>query len=154
MDRILWIKYGRGRMAISVDTFFPTSRTRIRKLVKIMRLDCDHDLGPELVTMMEDRLQSVKEEWRDLYTTIDEKKIRWEQSAAVLQHRQKLVNDLRKRKEKALLEDAMAARKQAEEVERELRLEYRTAKNRIRKLETLHKALRLNVEIVKEETGK
>lgn len=72
MDRILRINYGRGKMCINVDTFFPTSRTRIRKLWRIMHMDYEHDGKDELIEMLEDRMQAIKEEWRDLYDSMGE----------------------------------------------------------------------------------
>ena len=125
MDRILRINYGRGKMRIDVDTFFPTSRTRIRKLGRIMRMDYEHDRKDELIEMLEDRMQAIKEEWRDLYNSMGERKIKLENAQHTLDMRRQLVANLRKRKEKALLEDAMLSRKNAEEIEHDLRLEYR-----------------------------
>lgn len=111
MDRILRINYGRGKMCINVDTFFPTSRTRIRKLGRIMHMDYEHDGKDELIEMLEDRMQAIKEEWRDLYDSMGERKIKLEDAQRTLYMRRQLVDNLRKRKERALLEDAMFSRK-------------------------------------------
>lgn len=151
MDRILRINYGRGKMCIDVDAFFPTSRTRIHKLGRIMRMDYEHDGKDELIEMLEDRMQAIKEEWRDLYDSMGERKIKLEDAQKTLDIRRQLVNNLRKRKEKALLEDAMFSRKKAEELEHDLRLEYRAAKARLNRLERDYTALKQNVEVVKDE---
>lgn len=151
MDRILRINYGRGKMCINVDTFFPTSRTRIRKLGRIMHMDYEHDGKDELIEMLEDRMQAIKEEWRDLYDSMGERKIKLEDAQRTLYMRRQLVDNLRKRKEKALLEDAMFSRKKAEEIERDLRLQYRAAKARLNRLERDYTALKQDVEVVKDE---
>lgn len=151
MDRILRINYGRGKMCINVDTFFPTSRTRIRKLGRIMHTDYEHDRKDELIEMLEDRMQAIKEEWRDLYDGMGERKIKLEDAQRTLDMRRQLVDNLRKRKEKALLEDAMLSRKKDEEIEHDLRLEYRAAKARLNRLEKDYKALKQNAEAVKDE---
>lgn len=151
MDRILRINYGRGKMRINVDTFFPTSGTRIRKLGRIMRMDYEHDRKDELIEMLEDRMRAIKEEWRDLYDSMGEKKIKLEDAQRTLGMRRQLVDNIRKRKEKALLEDAMFSRKEAEEIEHDLRLEYRAAKARLNRLERDYKALKQNVEVMKDE---
>lgn len=151
MDRILRINYGRGKMCINVDTFFPTSRTRIRKLGRIMHMDYEHDRKDELIEMLGDRMQALKEEWRDLYDSMDERKIKLEDAQKTLDMRRQLVNNLRKRKERDLLKDAMLARKKAEEIEHDLRVEYRAAKARLNRLERDYTALKQNVEVVKDE---
>lgn len=61
MDRILSIRYGYGKMVIDVNKFFPTTKTRIRKLGKIMTKDYDHDLKSELLQMLEDRVNDDME---------------------------------------------------------------------------------------------
>lgn len=65
--------------------------------------------------------------------------------------RRQLVDNLRKRKERALLEDAMFSRKKAEEIEHDLRLEYRAAKARLNRMERDYTALKRDVEVVKDE---
>lgn len=151
MDRILRINYGRGKMCINVDTFFPTSRTRIRRLGKIMCMGYEHGRKAELIEMLEDRMQAIEEEWRDLYDSMDKRKLKLENAQMTLIMRRQLVNNLRKRKEKALLEEAMLSRKEAEEVEHDLRLEYRAAKARLNRLKRDYTALKQNVEAVKDE---
>ena len=58
--RTLDIKYGRGSMRIDVDEFFPTSKPRIRKLLKIMRMD-DVDRVPELLRLLDERVEDVRQ---------------------------------------------------------------------------------------------
>lgn len=38
----LRIKYDRGKMVVILDNFFPTSRTRLKKLLKVIDLDYEH----------------------------------------------------------------------------------------------------------------
>lgn len=38
----LRIEYDRGKMLINMDNFFPTSKTRLKKLLKIIDLDYEH----------------------------------------------------------------------------------------------------------------
>ena len=38
----LYIQYDTGRMVIHLNNFFPTSQARLKKLVKIIRLDWRH----------------------------------------------------------------------------------------------------------------
>lgn len=93
MDRILRINYGRGKMCINVDTFFPTSRTRIRKLGRIMRMDYEHDGKDELIEMLEDRMQTIEEEWRDLYDSMGERKMKLERDYTALKQNVEVVKD-------------------------------------------------------------
>jgi hypothetical protein len=58
--RTLDIKYGRGSMRIDVDEFFPTSKPRIRKLLKIMQLDWDTDRVLELLRLLNERVEDVR----------------------------------------------------------------------------------------------
>lgn len=58
--RTLDIKYGRGSMRIDVDEFFPTSKPRIRKLLKIMRMD-DVDRVPDLLRLLDERVEDVRQ---------------------------------------------------------------------------------------------
>lgn len=38
----LYIKWETGKMVIHLDNFFPTSQARLKKLIKIIRLDWQH----------------------------------------------------------------------------------------------------------------
>ena len=38
----LRIKYDRGKMVVILNNFFPTSRTRLKKLLKVIDLDYEH----------------------------------------------------------------------------------------------------------------
>lgn len=38
----LRIKYDRGKMVVILNSFFPTSRTRLKKLLKVIDLDYEH----------------------------------------------------------------------------------------------------------------
>lgn len=38
----LRIKYDRGKMVVILNNFFPTSRTRLKKLLKVINLDYEH----------------------------------------------------------------------------------------------------------------
>ena len=58
--RTLNIKYGNGSMQINVDEFFPASKPRIRKLLKIMRMDWETDRVAELLQLLDDRVEDVR----------------------------------------------------------------------------------------------
>lgn len=59
--RILKIKYPNGRMSVDVDTFFPASKVRVRKLLKIMQMDDDADrVKQELLGMLDARVEDPR----------------------------------------------------------------------------------------------
>lgn len=57
--RTLNIKYGNGSMQVNVDEFFPTSKPRIRRLLKIMAMDST-DRVPELLRLLDERVEDVR----------------------------------------------------------------------------------------------
>lgn len=54
----LYIQYDTGRMVIHLNNFFPTSQARLKKLVKIIRLDWRHydDLIEKLKVYFQDKI--------------------------------------------------------------------------------------------------
>lgn len=148
MDRILKIKYGRGQMAINVDTFFPASRTRIRKLGKIMQMDWDHDCKSDLFRLLMDRMQDINAEYADLSARVGPLRSEWKDAADRLNKQREAVREAPGR---AAKEAARKERNRLEDWERERRRVYQAAIKRKKELEDLYKALKENVEVVKKE---
>lgn len=69
------IKYDNGQMTIHMESFFPTSQTRLKKLLKI--IDLDYRNQDEIIQTMQqyfqDRVQELEEKSIILKNKVDDK---------------------------------------------------------------------------------
>lgn len=152
MDRILRINYGRGTMRIDVDTFFPTSKTRIRKLGKIMQMDWDHDLKAQLLQMLEERVNEIREDLKDSQVDLDRLGPQRNQALTEAHMRGMIVQTMRANHEsKDQISEAMQKRDDAKEKAKELNASYREATTRRDRLRREGIALLENIQVVKNE---
>lgn len=152
MDRILRINYGRGKMCINVDTFFPTSRTRIRKLGRIMYMDYEHDRKDELIEMLEERVNEIREDLKDSQVDLDRLGPQRDQALAEAHMRGRIVQTMRENHEsKDQISEAMQKRDDAREKAKELKASYREATTRRDRLRREGIALLENIQVVKNE---
>lgn len=148
MDRLLCIKYGRGSMLINVDTFFPASRARIRKLGKIIRMDDTADRKYELLEILDGRILDIQVEWCDLNAGLESLHDQWMESAHQLNEQHEVV---RMTEGRAAKDAAKEKRKRDEEEERKRRKIYRDAVKRKKELERLYAALREDVRVIEND---
>ncbi len=148
MDRMFCIKYGRGSMLINVDTFFPASRARIRKLGKIIRMDDTTDRKYELLEILDGRIRSIRDEWFDLDAGLESLHDQWMESAHQLNEQREVV---RMTEGRAAKDAAREKRKRDEDEERKRRKIYHDAVKRKKELERLYAALRENVGVIENE---
>lgn len=152
MDRILLIRYGSGKMVIDVNKFFPTSRTRIRKLGKIMAKDYDHDLKAELLQMLEDRVNEIREDLKDNQVDLD--RLGPQVDLAVLEayRRGKLVQAMRKNHDpRDQIAEAIEKRNDAMEKAKDKKALLREATTRRSRLEKEGIALLEDIQVVRNE---
>lgn len=152
MDRLLFIKYGAGKMTIDVNKFFPTSRARIRKLGKILQMDWDHDLKTELLRLLEDRVEEVRAELKDETSQIDRKKADAAEAFNEAALRTRIV--IRMRNEKKPKDEIEAAKEKRDRAKDKLRETSKTYHEAVRKCQRLMKegtALLEDIQVVKNE---
>lgn len=73
------IKYDSGQMTIHMDSFFPTSQTRLKKLLKVVALDCRHD---EIIQTMQRYFQDRVEELEEKRINSEKKAVEYKQKIA------------------------------------------------------------------------
>lgn len=152
--RTLDIKYGRGSMRIDVDTFFPTSKPRIRKLLKIMRLDLETDRVPELLQLLGERVEDVRLRISAGNTNAIVCKRRLEEAEKAVKNAKDNLDALKSAGvPKDLLESHKKTLRGLRKNEKEAKERYRNIVNEMRRDRREGIALLQDIEVIKNERG-
>lgn len=76
----LRIKYDRGKMVVILDNFFPTSRARLKKLLKVIDLDYEH--SDELIEQLKQFFSEQIPVYKAQFETNGRKYLEYQQLSA------------------------------------------------------------------------
>lgn len=76
----LRIKYDRGKMVVILDNFFPTSRVRLKKLLKVIDLDYEH--SDELIEQLKQFFSEQIPVYKAQFETNGRKYLEYQQLSA------------------------------------------------------------------------
>ena len=150
--RILDIKYGRGSMRIDVDEFFPASKPRIRKLLKIMRMD-DVDRVPDLLRLLDERVEDVRQRIARGNTSAIELKKQVEEAEKAVTAAALNLEVLRGIGEPKLIQAARGRLKDLRKKKTEASTKYRECVKGLERARREGIALLQDIEVIKNECG-
>lgn len=105
----LEIKYENGQMTIHMDAFFPTSQARLKKLLKVVDLDFEHQ---------EDHIKQMNDFFNDKLVELEDKKTSSGKKA--LEYKQKIADTERIVKDKKKLSGVRLTKEELDKAKEDL----------------------------------